>query len=410
MGLFCGLVVCLAIVSIDGTKSQSTNEEETDIRKLYAYVEKKFAALEHKLTNGEKENDASLLNDTNLEARVQALEFQMENVHEDITAINTEVADLEEDTEAQITIIQADISVLNSEQNLQDAQIVEIENSVETIEIDVARIGELEASLLEVNDSLTSEFDILSETVGELSDDLQKSVTALQNTDTELSEDISNLNNSLAAITDDLEGVTDDIQELTAATDDLLSSVISLQETDAGLTDDLEGVTEDVQELTAATDDLLSSVISLQETDTGLIEDIEQLSEADTSLDSRLSQLEMDGTFAFHAVRGTYTSIPVDSVVVFNNVNVNLGGGYNGATGQFIVPTGGAGLYYFYAHFSLEGGRQAWLNIRKNSVTVAMMNEDATQTGEYPAGSCGAVMQLQDGKVKSLSVIQEHSI
>ena len=52
-------------------------------------------------------------NDTSLEERVQALEFQMENVHEDMT------------------VIEGEISVINTEQDLQDTQLQIIEEDVQ---------------------------------------------------------------------------------------------------------------------------------------------------------------------------------------------------------------------------------------------------------------------------------------
>ena len=138
-------------------------------------------------------------------------------------------------------------------------------------------------------------------------------------------------------------------------------------------------------------------MVSLQETDAGLIEDISQLSEVDGTLDSRLSRLEVDGAVAFHAALGTYSSIPVDSVVVFGNVNVNLGGGYNAETGTFTTPSGGGGLYYFYVHFVLDNGEFAWMNIRHNDVTVTMMTVDENGGLDNPGASCGAVIQLREG-------------
>ena len=68
-------------------------------------------------------------------------------------------------------------------------------------------------------------------------------------------------------------------------------------------------ITGTVTELTAVTDELQVSVTSLQETDAGLMEDIAQQSEVDGTLDSRLSQLEVDGAVAFHAALGTYSTI-----------------------------------------------------------------------------------------------------
>ena len=190
MGITCAFFIYLAIAGIAATKTKIRNEEETSILKMCTNLQKRVLALERAQEEKERDDSSglSMFNDTNLEERVQALEFQMENVHEDMT------------------VIEGEISVINSEQDLQDTQLQIIE--------------------------------------------------------------------------------------------------------------------EDVQAVTAATDDLQVSVVSLQETDAGLMDDIAQLSEVDGTLDSRLSRLEVDGTVAFHVALLTYSSIPEDSVVVFGNVNV----------------------------------------------------------------------------------------
>ena len=261
MWVFGSVVVCVAIVSIP----EATNgDEERNIRQPHTTEIKDPASL--------------LLKYATLEERVQALEFQMENVHDEVT-------NLEEDIESQITIIQADISVINSG----------------------------------------------------------------------LSEELSKFNTSVTM------------------------------------------VTENVQGLTGVTDDLLVSVSSLQETDFDLRQDIVQLTQADRTLDSRLLQLEVDGTVAFHTAFGTYSTMPINSIVVFDTVNVNLGGGYSGSTGRFTTPSGGAGLYYFYVHVSLNKTTFAWINIRHNGTTVAIMREDETGSRDYPSGSCGAVIMMQEG-------------
>ena len=112
-------------------KSTGNNEQDMD-------VEKHFDVLESRMTGVLKamaipteesevmktENDQSFLNDTNLEERVEALEFQMTNVHEDIDTINTELTDLDEDTEAQITIVEGQITVLLEGQVNQDERLL----------------------------------------------------------------------------------------------------------------------------------------------------------------------------------------------------------------------------------------------------------------------------------------------
>ena len=73
----------------------------------------------------------------------------------------------------------------------------------------------------------------------------------------------------------------------------------------------------------------------------------------------------MNGTVVFHAFLHEYTSIPIDSTVLFRQVYTNLGSGYDVTTGVFTVPPGGEGLYYFYTHFRYESSEFAVFNIRE---------------------------------------------
>ena len=73
--------------------------------------------------------------------------------------------------------------------------------------------------------------------------------------------------------------------------------------------------------------------------------------------------LELDGTFAFHA---SYSSIPDETPVIFDEVNVNLGNGYSSNTGLFTVITGGAGLYFFYTHLLYYPNENSNFPIRHN--------------------------------------------
>ena len=116
-----------------------------------------------------------------------------------------------------------------------------------------------------------------------------------------------------------------------------------------------------IQQIENDINEVQVAVLSLQQTDVGLTEDIVQLNEVDASLDSRLSELEVDGSFAFHAALGLYTSIPWQSVVV---VNVDLGDGYNGGTREFVTPVGGAGLYFVYVHFQVDRVEHTLMDIR----------------------------------------------
>ena len=209
----------------------------------------------------------ALRNDTNLEERVTALEFQMANVQGDIDVITDDVinldvalTDLDEDVEVQITIILADISTIQSDQSVQDNRLLVIESDVEGFEADVAAIGEELSRLEETNLRLNSSLEELTETLDQ--------------------------------------------------------SIDALEETDAELTSSILDAHEDIE-----------------------------------SANQRLSRLEVNGTVAFQAFLHEYTSIPISSIVIFDQVYTNLASGYDVTTGVFTVPPGGEGLYYFYSHF-----------------------------------------------------------
>ena len=183
MGVFCALLVWLAIVCVVEPKSQTTNATDTRMDELYTRLEKRGLALER--THEEAEIDTSApaqlskLNDTNLEERVQALEFQL--------------------------------SKMESQS--------------------------------------------------------QENVNPLLHNDTNLEERVQALEFQMENVHEDMTVIEGEI------------SVINTE--------------QDIQTVTAVTDDLQTSVVSLQETDAGIIEDINQLTEVDGTLDSRLSQLEV---------------------------------------------------------------------------------------------------------------------
>ena len=140
-------------------------------------------------------------------------------------------------------------------------------------------------------------------------------------------------------------------------------------------------------------------VAAIEETVTGLQANDENQQGAINSLDFRLSQVELDGAVAFHAYLGIYSTIPPGSVVVMPNVLVNLGNGFNSETGTFTVPTGGAGLYYLYAHFMYDIGDWVYIGIRRNGFTLCYAtNDDLQEAQDHDASSCGAVSILNEGK------------
>ena len=75
--------------------------------------------------------------------------------------------------------------------------------------------------------------------------------------------------------------------------------------------------------------------------------DVGSLNASIEDAEQKIQVLEQEETIAFHAYLGTYSSIAEDTVVIFPNIEENRGNGYDGATGEFTVPPGGAGVYYF---------------------------------------------------------------
>ena len=128
------------------------------------------------------------------------------------------------------------------------------------------------------------------------------------------------------------------------------NSINDLETTDIALNDSFQGLDSNLEDLNATIEDL-------EATDLELATQIEDLS-------TRLRRLEQDGTVAFHTFLGVYTSIPDETVIVFPNINVNIGNGYDGTTGEFTVPSGGTGLYYLYAHFLFDRGMMCGLGCR----------------------------------------------
>ena len=112
-------------------------------------------------------------------------------------------------------------------------------------------------------------------------------------------------------------------------------------------------------------------------------------------LNTRLSQLELDATVAFHVVLDSYSSVPEESILVFNGVNVNIENGYWTESGIFTVPSGGAGLYYFYANLMFNPD----FNIRHNGLHVCDITEVNSGSADFGISSCGAVMVVEEGKL-----------
>ena len=288
------------------------------------------------------------LNDTNLEERVAVLEFQMENVQDDlifvtsdVSNLGTELTDLEEDIESQITIIQAD-------QTVQDQRLLDVEDEVELVGRGVVT---LEETVNEVTVSNTQ---------------LNASVTELDSRVTTLESQNGTNDN-----------ITDELNELNQRVD--------------ALDDDIT--------------DVENIVSNLDEVVTGLEETTEELNVAVNDLDSRVSDLEAsagNGTseppIAFSA-HDVITPTVEDSIVVFLELDVNLGNGYNNETGEFTVPPGGAGVYFLFFYTLIGLGELAQFIVARNGDDLCRAYGDHDTVGnDYPAASCGTVAMLDEGE------------
>ena len=124
------------------------------------------------------------------------------------------------------------------------------------------------------------------------------------------------------------------------------------------ITDELDELNQRVDALEEDAADL--QITNLDESVTVLEENIEGLNTDVYDLDTRVSDLgasagngtdELTIAFSAHVV---ISPVAVESTVVFPELDVNLGNGYNNETGEFTVPPEGAGIYFFFSH---TGGR-----------------------------------------------------
>ena len=93
------------------------------------------------------------------------------------------------------------------------------------------------------------------------------------------------------------------------------------------------------------------------------------------------------------------TPINEGSTIVFPEVHVNLGNGYNSETGEFTVPPGGAGVYFLYFYTLIGLGEFSKLTVALNGddLCIAYGDHD-TIASDWPAASCGAVAILNEGE------------
>ena len=218
--------------------------------------------------------------------------------------------------------------------------------------------------------------------------ELEERVTVLEFQMTNVQADIATINSDVSVVTDDLttlESEVDDLEEDVEAQLTLLESDIFFIQSDQITQDErLQQLEENMESVAGTLLDMNDAILSLetayQELNASLTEVseiVDDLGEFVSGLDMRLNRLELNGTFAFHAVLETYESIPANTIVPFTLVKTNLGNGYNSATGVFTVPPGGGGMYYFYMHYLYQTGEYAGFGINRNDETICFVEEMA---------------------------------
>ena len=229
MELFC-LLAILFCSDILYTAAESAevvvNEGGTTCARLQVQMNAKFVemsntimVLMNKITEVERRSGViveyrisqlrgvgPLMNDTELEKRVQLLELQMDNVEEDITTINEavttvnqEINDLEEDVEAQITVIEAEISVLSQDHVNQDDRLENLETETDNLS---SSITQLQASNLEINLSI-NQLDVRVTTLESMNGTDEDVVEALS----ELDAEVEILNRTVGILQDSVANV-----------------------------------------------------------------------------------------------------------------------------------------------------------------------------------------------------------
>ena len=244
---------------------------------------------------------APRLNETDLEERVTVLETQMAIVQDGITILSADLYNLDEDVEDQFLVVEEQITVILNE-------IFQLHDVTATLELNVENIEET------IDELITNDVTIAASV-----EELDSRVTMLES-----------LNGTVENITKEVNEIEAQLNRMNATVEGLVGDVT---------------VAEEV-------------IAVLQQSDEDQDADL-------LDLDTRLSQLELDNTLAFHAVLESYSTIPHDSVVIFNGFNVNLGNGYDATSGVFTVSPGG-GLYYFYAHLQVYPDETGIFNIRHN--------------------------------------------
>ncbi|XP_060567323.1 uncharacterized protein LOC132726074 [Ruditapes philippinarum] len=118
-------------------------------------------------------------------------------------------------------------------------------------------------------------------------------------------------------------------------------------------------------------------------------------------------------TVAFEATIAAVKFVQHNNIhdrVVFDDVSLNVGNGYNAANGTFIAPVGG--IYVFSTSVMMNGGNTQDLNmhviLEKNNAEIA--GAFAYNQGQYEHSSVTATMDLKAGDTVTVTVERHNDL
>ena len=286
---------------------------------------------------------------------------------EDVKQLAARIASLERNVEILMGTVSKILEVVyttisDNNEGSGEGETVMISTQLNDTDLE-ERVTVLETQMVNVQDDVT----ILSADLSNLDEDVEDQFIVVEEQITVILNEIFQLQDVTVTLEANVENIEETITELiandvtiTASVEELDSRVAALEP----LNGTVENITLDVNEIEAQLTRMNVTEEDLVGDVTGAEEAIVALQQSDE--DSRLSQMELANTFAFHVVLESYSSVPPENVLIFNGVNVNLGNAYSATSGIFTVPPGGGDLYYFYAHLHFYPDESGTFNIRHN--------------------------------------------
>ncbi|XP_045183637.2 complement C1q tumor necrosis factor-related protein 6-like [Mercenaria mercenaria] len=121
---------------------------------------------------------------------------------------------------------------------------------------------------------------------------------------------------------------------------------------------------------------------------------LEKFSEENKKLRDEMKNITTEGeagnpVIAFNAYTNVSGKYPMGQVVIFPEVLLNEGGGYNSMTGHFTAPV--AGLYLFTAHVCNEETKPTVISIMHGKIQIAL----STEYEDRSIRTCRAAMAIK---------------